>query len=467
MNSPETTLGSDPPICPRISISNVDRVRILLRYMNPYCSESERDQVVRSVHRATGGGADGLALADDWYRRRSDYPGPEAMAIKWRAVTHDPERPEGFGTLLQLVDSHGFDSLELCGTAEPGFEPCEYAVVNEPLTVMNVLVAFSLLGRLKKLNQDIVAQTHLLGTLVLMGQATVLYAAPNTGKTLIFLWLLIEAIRQGRVEPTRVFYVNVDDSLNGLVQKLKLAETYGFHMLAEGYEGFQARNLPYLLDELTERGQAHGVVIVLDTLKKFTDLMDKRTSTEFGKVIRRFVLRGGTCVLLAHTNKRPGADGRPIYAGTSDIVEDVDCAYTLRVISEPGAAERVIEFENLKRRGDVCQRAVYGYSAADGISYEALLASVRPIDDRESSEIEKAAERRTDADLIEAARDCIRSGINTRMALAAAIAQKANCSKRKVFKLLDHYTGTDPHQHCWAFEVKARGAKTYRLLSST
>ena len=406
-------------------------------------------------------------MADDWYRRRPDYPGPDALAIAWQAVTHDPEPSDGFGMLVQLVDSHGFDSIEICSAAEPGFEPCEYEVLDPALTPMNVLVAYSLLGQLKKLNRDIVAQTYLLGTLGLMGQATVLYAAPNTGKTLIFLWLLLDAIRQGRVDPARVFYVNVDDSLNGLVQKLKLAETYGFHMLAEGYEGFQASDFLRLLDELTERGQAHGVVIVLDTLKKFTDLMDKRTSTQFGKVIRRFVLRGGTCVLLAHTNKRPGADGRPIYAGTSDIVEDVDCAYTLRVISEPGAPEKVIEFENIKRRGDVCQRAVYGYSAADGISYEALLASVREVDDRECADIEKAAERRTDADLIEVARECIESGINTRMALAAAIAQKANCSKRKVFKLLDQYTGTDPQQHCWAFEVKARGAKTYRLLSPT
>ena len=75
-------------------------------------------------------------------------------------------------------------------------------------------------------------------------------------------------------------------------------------------------------------------------------------------------------------------------------------------------------------------------------------------------------ERRADVGLIEVARNCIKSGVNTRMALAAAIAQKTGCSKRKVFKLLDQYTGADPQQHCWAFELKARGAKTYRLLSS-
>ncbi len=467
MNSPDNTLGSEPPDCLRILNPKIEWIVALLKFTSPYVNQGERDQVIRGVHRATGGSADGLAIVDDWYRRRPDYPGSEVVSDNWRAVATDPAGSDDFGTLLQLIDSSGFDSLEICSGAEPGFETCKYEAIDAPLTSMNVLVAYSLLGQLKKLNRDIVAQTYLLGSLVLMGQATVLYAAPNTGKTLIFLWLLVEAIRRGRVDPVRVFYVNVDDSLNGLVQKLKLAETYGFHMLAEGYEGFQASDFLRLLNELTERGQAHGVVIALDTAKKFADVMDKRASTEFGKLVRRFVLRGGTCILLAHTNKRPGADGRPIYAGTSDIVEDVDCAYTLRVISELGAFERVVEFENIKRRGDVCRRAVYGYSAADGISYEALMASVREIDDCECADIERAAERRADTDLIEVARDCIKSGINTRMALAATIAQKTDCSKRKAFKLLDKYTGADPQQHFWAFEVKARGAKTYRLLSPT
>lgn len=467
MNSREISQESDSPACPKLRINRSERARILLQWTNPFCSNSEREQVIRATHDETGGSVEGLTMIDEWYRRRPDYPGKDAVECTWRAVNHDLEQPTGFEMLHQLVDSYGFDSLQICSSAEAAFEPCEYEVIAAPKLPPNILVPYSLLGQLSKLKRDVVSQTYLLGTLVLMGQATVLYAAPNTGKTLIFLALLIDAIKQDRVDPGQVFYVNVDDSLNGLVQKLKIAETYGFHMLAEGYEGFQANHLLHLIDELTNRKQAHGVVIVLDTLKKFTDLMDKRTSTEFGKVIRRFVLRGGTCILLAHTNKRSGSDGRPIYAGTSDIVEDVDCAFTLRVISEPGAVEKIVEFENIKRRGDVCQRAVFGYGAKDGLSYEALLASVRDVGDHESADIRRNAERHSDAELIEVAEDCIRSGVNTRMALAAAIAQATNISKRKVFDLLDRYTGTDAQHHLWAFEVKARGAKTYRLLSSS
>ncbi|MDD5176314.1 MAG: hypothetical protein PHQ05_07845 [Sterolibacterium sp.] len=33
-------------------------------------------------------------------------------------------------------------------------------------------------------------------------------------------------------------------------------------------------------------------------------------------------------IALAHTNKNLGCDGKLIYGGVSDIVNDVDCAYT-------------------------------------------------------------------------------------------------------------------------------------------
>ena len=154
-------------------------------------------------------------------------------------------------------------------------------------------------------------------------------------------------------------------------------------MVAEGHNDFAASAFVRILQRVMERGQARGVVIILDTAKKFFDQMDKRLSAGFGKVIRRFVMQGGTVVLLSHVNKKPGLDGRPIYSGTSDIVEDVDCAYTLRTVSEPGAGEKIVEFENIKRRGDVVQRAVFAYSAADGLSYERLLGSVRKVDDVE------------------------------------------------------------------------------------
>ena len=107
----------------------------------------------------------------------------------------------------------------------------------------NPLVEFSLRGMSEQLARDFKDQVLVLGPIILRYQSSVVYASPNTGKTLVVLRLLIDAIRQGRIDPSDVFYINVDDTPNGLFEKLKFADEYGFHLLAEGYNGFRANDL--------------------------------------------------------------------------------------------------------------------------------------------------------------------------------------------------------------------------------
>jgi hypothetical protein len=360
----------------------------------------------------------------------------------------------------------------VCDTLEPQFTACADNVSHEdtqhpvlPQESENPLDLFSLTGRLQQLEREAIEQVALIDDLVLLGQFTVFYGAPNTGKTLLMLKLLIQAIRSARIDPALVYYLNVDDSQAGVIQKLGIAEDAGFHLLAEGYRGFHANVFLKLLNDLIRSGYAKGVVIILDTLKKFTDVMDKRAGTEFSKVIRRFIMQGGTCIALAHVNKKPGADGRPVYAGTTDIVEDADCAYILRVISGADAAEKVVVFENIKRRGDVCQRVAYSYRNAGGISYSELFQSVRPVDEARVPSLEEAEKLESDAAVIDAISECIRAGINTKMLLALHAAQRSGVSKRTALNVIDHYTGWDPEKHRWNYTVGERGAKAYRLLN--
>jgi hypothetical protein len=107
------------------------------------------------------------------------------------------------------------------------------------------------------------------------------------------------------VDPAKVYYINVDDTTRGLLEKLQIAEEYEFHMLAEGFKDFIASEFYSLITRMTESGDTQGVIIVLDTLKKFTDLMSKKLCSQFGRIIRRFVMKGGTVISLAHTNKNP------------------------------------------------------------------------------------------------------------------------------------------------------------------
>jgi hypothetical protein len=193
--------------------------------------------------------------------------------------------------------------------------------------------------------------------------------------------------------------------------------------------------------------------------------MEKRESSEFAKLVRQFVMKGGTVVALAHVNKRPGANGKPVYGGTSDILDDFDCGYTIDTIDEnPYTYTKVVEFENIKRRGNVPLSACYAFSTEAGISYNELLSSVREIAPDAVDLLKKEQELVSDADAISAVESSILSGTNTKMLLAEAVAERASISKRQAIRTIEKYTGTDPTLHRWHFIVKDRGAKVFVLL---
>ena len=249
-----------------------------------------------------------------------------------------------------------FSTKNHSGISEDDFKPCEYEVivpnVQAPQKPPNPLDKFSLRGMSAKISKEVLDAVFVLLGIALRGQLTVLYALPNTGKTLFTLYLLIQCIKEGLIDPSKIYYLNMDDTINGLLEKLIIAEKYGFHMLSEGFNDFSAGKFLATIKNMTETGDARGVIIILDTLKKFTDLMNKRDCTEFAKDLRAFVLKGGTVIGLAHTNKHAGADGEPIHAGTSDIREDFDCAYIMKII-EGETDNTVVEFKNIKKRGNV------------------------------------------------------------------------------------------------------------------
>ena len=216
-------------------------------------------------------------------------------------------------------------------------------------------------------------------------------------------------------------------------------------MLAEGYNGFRANDLLNILAGLIMNDQAKEVILILDTLKKFTDLMDKRLSSRFSHAIRQFILRGGTCISLAHTNKHRNSDGKPVYAGTTDIIDDADCAYLMYEVNiDVDTETKTVLFENIKARGNVARQVAYRYSIAEGLAYREMLESVVPVNDIEASSLQQAAEIESDAQTLDAITECIRGGIVTKMRLAVTAAKRSGVSRRSVLKIIDRYTGDDP-----------------------
>jgi len=468
---------------------NLGKLNALLEHVDPDSGGYQNWlNGLMAIYHETGGREDGFEIAVAWSEKGKNYKGEKEIRVKWDSFKSGSANPITIATLIKMAKDSGADLSSIYASAGDEFEICETekiypgqkspdvpvkveatskAAPDERKVTSNPFDKYSLRGRSDEIEKWAVDDVHVLGQLALQAQLTALYSPPNTGKTLITQNLLIESIKLGRIDSSKVYYLNMDDNSNGLLVKARIADEYEFHMLAEGYLDFSANQFHGYIKEMTENDQAHGAIIILDTLKKFVNLMDKTKCSNFTRVLRGFALKGGTVIALAHTNKNPGQDGKLKYGGVSDILNDFDCAYTMRSLaSQAENGERVVEFENIKRRGNVVEHAAYSYSIGNGIPYNEILLSVRPFDEDQLEPLKQAETAKSDAVVIGVVTACIKDGVKTKMKLAEAAAKRAGISKRSALQIIEKYTGDDPVAHRWNFAVVERGAKDFVLLDS-
>ena len=306
---------------------------------------------------------------------------------------------------------------------------------------------FAINNRIESMKIKMLKDVFILGFLAILGQLTAIYAKPNTGKTLITLKLLIDAVVGGLLRGEDVFYINADDTYRGLIHKAELVSKHGIQMIAPNENGFEVKHFTEYLNLMIRQDTARGKVIVLDTLKKFVDLMDKKLATEFMKTARAFVQAGGSMIMLAHTNKRRDGENKVIAGGTSDIIDDADCAYTLDE-AESSSNEKTVFFENIKARGDVAKQAAYRYSTRKGMTYAELVQSVVYISDSEAGRAREAArkakQREDDAEGIKAISQAVGRGHVKRTELIAEAMNASGISRTKITKILERYTSNNP-----------------------
>lgn len=149
------------------------------------------------------------------------------------------------------------------------------------------------------------------------------YMSPgNGGKTTIFVYLCEKLAEQG----LNVLYINVDGSPADLKRHYEHASVHGYKVIAPDAKTGKSTEDVLAIFEAIAMGEARcdDVVIVIDTLKKFLDVINKQHSKKFYKMLRAITVKGATICLLGHTNKYAGEDGKIIYEGTGDTRNDVD-----------------------------------------------------------------------------------------------------------------------------------------------
>jgi len=233
---------------------------------------------------------------------------------------------------------------------------------NKKITALHKLKALSTSGRIDIMKNELGNEVHVFEGLALEGQLSLFFAWPNTGKTLIFFHLLIERIKQGLIDPNNIFYINADDDYRGLVKKGELAEQYGFEMINPAEAGMSTNEVIQMLLELANSPDSKGKIIILDTVKKFVNLMSKHEQAKFYSDMRILAINGMTVIMAGHANKYPNAEGEIIYEGTADTLNDIDCVFSINRMSPLDSNEMIVEFRKVKSRGDVAKKMSFKYN---------------------------------------------------------------------------------------------------------
>ncbi len=175
--------------------------------------------------------------------------------------------------------------------------------------------------------------------LIVQGHIVALVSKANGGKTTIMTYAAAEMVGAGY----QVMYINVDAGASDLKVYHQHAQDNGYTLIApDMVEGGSPKTVLDILEDLAIGGTSlSNLTLIFDTLKKFTDVMTKSKSKAFYALLRKLTALGATCVLLAHTNKYEGEDGKPIYEGTGDLRNDIDELIYLIPVKNPDGSMTV------------------------------------------------------------------------------------------------------------------------------
>lgn len=158
--------------------------------------------------------------------------------------------------------------------------------------------------------------------LIVQGQLHIIAAEPNGGKTTVFFYLAGEMVAKG----FRVVYVHADVSAGDSKEFVEKAEKEGISLLLPDMK--VGKSMADIVAKLENQNKTasdlSGVVFIFDTLKKMADLINKSATKRIMSTLRGLTAKGATVICLAHTNKYPDKNGRPVFEGTGDVRSDAD-----------------------------------------------------------------------------------------------------------------------------------------------
>jgi len=295
--------------------------------------------------------------------------------------------------------------------------------------------------------------------LVISGQLTVIAAKPGSGKTSVMMREAQNAVKAGY----RVMYVNMDCGAADVKYWHALAKVGCFRMITPHFAGAGGVNtwLRGLSDMADSDYDLSDLLIVIDTLKKIADLMNKSRMKTLMNLLRALTAKGATVVCLAHCNKHRDASGKLIFEGVGDVEADCDNLIYLESEKDHDGIRTVSTEPSDKVRGVFAPRSWKIHPDR----------TVEPLDcfvDVKAT-TEAMLQRERDETTIEVIQDGIRAGHNKRVDLLDH-ATEHKISKREFDAVIKRYCQghTDAKTvPLWRNEKQFRdNANYYTLLDS-
>lgn len=287
--------------------------------------------------------------------------------------------------------------------------------------------------------------------LIGMSHLAVWSAPGNGGKTSVAKFAAGELVASGFT----VLFFQEDASAGDLPALHDHAKAHGYSLLNSTLAGSTPDEQIKVLRGLARDGvDLSNYIFFFDTLKKYVDLMSKGGARGFFQLMRALTQRGATVILLGHTNKHKGTDGKLIFEGVGDVRNDVDELIYLE--STPKTDDGIV---TMTMKPDKVRCAIKEASFV----LDTNTMTVRPADRVVDVGAVLAAQRQRQADepLISSIRAALAGGGMAFEALRRAVMADTGEGRNRVGQVIEAYCGDEASDaHALWLETRMRANNT-------
>jgi len=259
-------------------------------------------------------------------------------------------------------------------------------------------------------------------------------AEANAGKTTIVFHLAGEMAANG----FEVLYINADIAGGDAKGMWQQAQEKGVNLLLPDFKGKNMMQVRAHLENMASKENADysDIVLIVDTLKKFVDLMSKGGVKMAFNLFRKLNAKGMTVITLGHVNKHKIGD-KPIFEGVGDIRNDVDeLIYFLPVKNDDGSITVSIDVD--KGRGNF-EPTTFTILSDRSVRREKQFIDTANI-------LAKKAQYKKDIVFIDSINAALDDGCKNQKEIIDFCSKKGGVGKNSVLNVLQRYSGrfSDP-----------------------